>query len=40
MKRKINIFTAIITTMFVLSISSIFAMAIPEYNQEEVQITG
>lgn len=40
MKRKINIFTAIITTMFVLSISSIFAMAIPEYNQEEVQITN
>lgn len=40
MKRKINIFTAIITTMFVLSISSIFAMAIPEYNQEELQITN
>lgn len=39
MKRKINIFTAIITTMFIFVISSVFSMAIPEYKQEELQIT-
>lgn len=39
MNRKINIFTAIITTMFIFVISSVFSMAIPEYKQEELQIT-